>query len=157
MGRDRTRNGDFATRPADAFTPSLQIPGLARGFFAGPGFRSTADSEPLPGVSPLESRLGIRLKDRGVNPRSYIELSARVVDNQDRVASSLLEFPTAGFTTWDIRSVWGFERWDGLTVLAGCENFTDKAYREHLDFQSRSGVNVFQPGANFYVGADWVY
>lgn len=156
-GRDRTRNGDFATLPATFLSPSVRTPGLPRGFHAGPQFRTTADSESLPGISPAEARLGIRLKDRGVNPRSYIELSARIVDNQDRVASSLLELATPGFTTWDLRSVWQSQRFAGLTVFAGVENFTDKAFREHLDFQSRSGVNVLQPGSNFYVGTDWVY
>lgn len=158
-GRDRTRNGDFATRPADAAaqTPSMRVSGLPRGAFAGPRFTSNADSEPLPGISPMEGRIGVRLKDSVARPQWIVEIAARIVDNQDRVAESLLELPTPGFTTWDVRTVWQPQRWDFMTAYAGFENFTDKTYREHLDFQSRSGVNVFQPGINFYCGADVQY
>lgn len=41
--------------------------------------------------------------------------------------------------------------------MAGVENFTDRFYREHLDFRSPSGASVWQPGANFYVGSELLY
>ena len=41
--------------------------------------------------------------------------------------------------------------------VAGVENFTDKTYREHLDFRSLNGISVFQPGVSFYVGSDLSY
>ncbi len=153
-GRDRTRNGDFATRAANTFFASERIAGLPRGAFS---FVPGNDSESLPGISPFETRLGVRLRDNVDEPQWIVELAARVVDNQDRVASSLLEFATPGFTVWDLRTVWQPRQWDRLTVYSGVENFTDKAYREHLDFQSRAGVSVLQPGATFYVGADIDY
>jgi outer membrane receptor protein involved in Fe transport len=116
-----------------------------------------SDEEPLPGIAPLETRLGVRLHeavaDSTERPRWGIELAARVVDNQDRVASSLLERESAGFTTWDIRSFWQVEK--NLLLVAGVENFTDKHYREHLDL--RTGTGVFQPGVNFYFGFEVNY
>jgi len=151
-GRDRTRNGEYATRQYEAGSPSVRVPGLARGHYSGiPG----ADAEPLPGISPLESRLGVRVHQPSPLPKWAIELCARVVDNQDRVATSLLETPTAGFTVWDLRGYWRARQ--NLLLLAGVENFTDKNYREHLDFRSPSGISVYQPGVNFYVGSELTY
>ncbi len=153
-GRDRTRNGDFATTQANQLSPSVRIAGLPRGFFSG---IAGAGAEPLPGISPLESRIGCRLRDRVDNPEWEVELSARIVDNQDRVATSLLEFETPGFTTWDVRTIWNPRFSDRFVMIAGIENFTDKRYREHLDFRSRDGVDVPQPGITFYTGADLTY
>ena len=153
-GRDRTRNGDFATRQGEAGSPSVRVPGLPRGAFS---FVPGSDSEPLPGIVPLETRIGVRLKDDARLPQWNVELAARVVDNQDRVATSLLESTTPGFTVWDLRGIYQPTNVDGLTIASGIENFTDKAYREHLDYRSFTGVSVLQPGFNFYAGADWVY
>ncbi len=153
-GRDRTRNGNFATTNGSALNPSQQVDNLDRGFFSG---ITGADSEPLPGISPVEMQVGAKLNDPSAIPQWNLVLSARVVNHQDRVASSLLETPTAGFTTWDLRSTYQPTSLDGLLIVAGVENFTNKAYREHLDFRSFNGVNVLQPGVNFYVGTDWTY
>jgi outer membrane receptor protein involved in Fe transport len=84
-----------------------------------------------------------------------MEVAARVVDNQDRVASSLLETMTPGFTVWDLRSSW--RPCDSLLLLAGVENFTDRTYREHFDFRAPNGIQVFQPGVNFYFGGELTY
>ncbi|MBI3462053.1 MAG: TonB-dependent receptor [Planctomycetes bacterium] len=112
-----------------------------------------SSEEPLPGIAPLAGRLGLRLHEPAEKPRWGIELAARIVDNQDRVASSLLEEPTAGFTTYDLRGFWQATR--GLLLVTGVENLTDKQYREHLDL--RTGQGVFQPGVNFYFGFEWSY
>ena len=109
--------------------------------------------EPLPGIAPLESRVGVRWHEPSQQPRWAVELSARIVDNQDRVASSLLERESAGFTTYDLRGYW--HATDRLLLVAGFENFTDKQYREHLDL--RTGQGVFQPGVNFYSGIELRY
>lgn len=111
------------------------------------------EEEPLPQISPLESRLGLRFHEPVDNPRWGIEFAARVVDNQDRIARSLREQETPGFTTYDLRSYWQVS--DSLLVLAGVENFTDKRYQEHLDL--RTGNGVFRPGVNFYFGAELEY
>ncbi len=153
-GRDRTRNGNFATRDGSAFNPSQKDPNRRRGAFSG---IMGADAEPLPGISPLETRIGARLRNDTKNERWNLELAARIVDNQNRVATSLLENSTPGFTVWDLRGTWKPQRKRNLTLVAGVENFTDKQYREHLDFRSLNGVSIFQPGVNFYFGADLSY
>jgi iron complex outermembrane recepter protein len=151
-GRDRTRNGTFATSQAEPGQPSQRWPGLPRGAFSG---ISGGEQEPLPGISPLESRLGFRLHQCGASPRWSVELSARLANRQDRVATSLLESTTPGFTVWDLRSYWrATDRW---LLIAGVENFTDRNYREHLDFRSQSGIQMYQPGINFYFGSEVTY
>jgi outer membrane receptor protein involved in Fe transport len=152
-GTDRTRNGDFATHQASPGSPSTQVGGLPRGAFSG---IAGAAQEPLPGIVPLESRLGLRFHSPAPIPRWSVELAARVVDAQRRVARSLLEVPTPGFTVWDLRGYWRVT--DNLLTTAGIENLTDRNYREHLNFTSQSGlVQVVQPGLNAYVGAEMNY
>lgn len=153
-GRDRTRNGDFATREGRNGSPSTKVSGLPRGSSSGIG---GSDSEPLPGISPFETRVGVRLKNAVADPRWNIELAARIVDNQDRVATSLLESPTSGFTVYDLRGTYRPAFMDSLLVVSGVENFTDKNYREHLDFRSPNGISILQPGINFYFGTDLSY
>ncbi len=153
-GRDRTRNGDFATTNGSQGNPSTRQEGLPRGFFSGVGGSS---AEPLPGISPLEASLGVQLKSAATHPNWNLQLTARIVDNQDRVATSLLESATAGFTVYNIRGTYRPQFSENLVVVAGIENFTDKTYQEHLDFRSPSGIAIRQPGFNFYLGADLNY
>lgn len=150
-GEDWTRNGRFATQAAAPGQPSERVYGLPRGYFSG---IDGADSEPLPGILPLEGRLGLRFHPPGPKPAWNVEVSARVVDAQTRVATSLLETPTPGFTVFDLRSSWAPS--DRLLLLAGVENFTDVNYREHLDFRSPTYV-LYQPGITFYGGAKLRY
>jgi iron complex outermembrane receptor protein len=153
-GRDRTRNGDFATSNGSRNNPSQKVDGLSRGFFSG---IAGSASEPLPGIPPLESRIGCRYHDTSPRQRWNFELSTRIVDQQDRIATSLLETRTPSFTTWDMRSV--FRPFDkrNLVVATGVENFFDKRYREHFDFRTQNGLSIFQPGANFYVSTTLTY
>ncbi len=111
------------------------------------------ESEPLPGINPLDARLGIRIHESGTNPRWGVESSVRLVDDQNRAALSLGELPTGGFTIVDIRSYWMPTNY--LTISAGVENVGDVFYREHLDL--RTGLGVFQPGRNFYLAAEVRY
>lgn len=151
-GRDHTRNGDFATLENSSVQASERVYGLPRGSFS--GVAGSAE-EPLPSIVPLESRLGLRLHPPGRQPRWELEFQARVVAGQQRVATSLLESPTSGFTTFDLRGRWQASQ--SLLLLAGVENLADKQYREHLDFRSPSGISVFQPGISFYTGAELKY
>ena len=154
QGTDRTRRGDFATQQAVAGNPSVQIEGAARGSLSG---LAGADKEPLPSILPLESRLGLRWEEKRRPLRWGVELSTRMVDAQHRVAASLRESTTAGFTTWDLQTfVRPSESWQ---LVAGVENFTDKQYREHLDFRSRNpaALSSFRPGVNFYFGTELKY
>lgn len=153
-GTDHTRNGNFATLEASAspLTPSTRVAGMPRGAFSGVAGGS---EEPLPGIPPLESRVGLRLYGTVVEAPVSLEIAARIVNDQDRVASSLLESGTPGFTVFDAR---GFMKMnDSVSVVAGVENFTDKNYREHFDFRSTAGQSIRQPGINFYLGTEVVY
>lgn len=138
-GRDHKRNGtnypfSFATFTANERSNAVQ------------------DEEPLYAIFPLEARVGLRLTEP-CDGRYGLEFSARIVDNQDRVARTLLETETSGFTTYDLR---GFlQATDSLLLVAGVENLTDKNYQEHFD--PRNLANVFRPGINYYFGAEVVY
>lgn len=110
------------------------------------------DNEPLPGIAPLETRLGVLLQDPMPQKKWGVELMARIVDNQDRIAKTLEEVETPGFTTYNIRTYRRMNQW---LVTAGFENLTDKFYREHIDY--RSGLGVFRPGMSFYTGAELTY
>jgi outer membrane receptor protein involved in Fe transport len=112
-----------------------------------------SEHEPLPGIAPLESRVGLRIHQPCKEPRWAVEFAARIVDDQSRVATSLLEKESPGFTTYDLRAYW--KATDNLLLMAGVENFTDKYYHEHLDL--RTGNGVFQPGINGYVGVELNY
>ena len=152
-GEDRTRNGDFATAPASFGTPSSQNPAFPRGAFGGVAGEAT---EPLPGILPLEARLGFRFEEPVESPAWGIEVSARLVDRQDRVAISLLETPSPSFATGDLRGYWRPR--EGVFIAAGVENFTNTRYREHLDFRSLDrAIQVLQPGANFYLSTELNY
>ncbi len=155
-GRDQTRDSTFATDRArekpTGPVPKTKVAGLPRGDFSG---IVGGSEEPLPGISPLTCRAGIRLHESSAEPTWFIELAARMVDQQDRVAKSLLESPTPGFTVWDIRAAW--QPSDRFTLVFGIENFTDRTYREHLDYRSPDGFQVFQPGISFYVGSEVLY
>ncbi len=118
--------------------------------------RRTIDTEPLPGIPPLDSRLGLRVHDTKRVPSWSIELSVRVVNHQELVAASLLEVPTAGFTIWDVRGYWQVNK--SLQLTAGVENIGDKFYREHLDPRAGFPTDLlFRPGMNAYVGIQLQY
>lgn len=109
--------------------------------------------EPLPSISPLDVRIGLRLHEAGRNPTYGVEFSSRLVARQNRVAASLLEQPTPGFTVFDLRAYW--QAREGILLTGGIENIFDRNYREHLDL--RTGLGVFQPGRNVYFGLELRY
>ena len=115
-------------------------------------FNGTVESEPLPGIPPLEARVGLRVKEP-YGERWAVELEARIVDNQDRAAATLFERPTPGFTVWNVRGYW--RPYERLTLYGGVENLGNLFYREHLDY--RPGLSVWQPGISFYMMAELFY
>src|SRR5205823_14805138 len=58
--------------------------------------RRQFDTEPLPGIPPLEIRSGFRLHQAAARPRWSVEFLARSVMGQNLVATSLNELPTPG-------------------------------------------------------------
>jgi outer membrane receptor protein involved in Fe transport len=157
-GRNHSLNEFLFTATGPGGTPlpgDTAPPGSNQGaFFGRNAFDQAVGEEPLPQIPPLESRLGFRIHQSGPDPRWALEFAARIVDNQDRIASaSLLEQPTPGFTTYDLR---GYVRpYDDLSFIFGVLNLTDKLYREHLD--TRAGDQLFQPGITAYLGTELTY
>jgi outer membrane receptor protein involved in Fe transport len=115
--------------------------------------RTTGDTEPLPGIPPLEMRYGFRVHEESKQPKWAVEFLVRTVMQQGEAATSLGEQPTAGFTTLNLRSYWQATK--KLLLTAGVENLLDKFYREHLDPQA--GNQLFRPGVNVYFGAEVRY
>ncbi len=142
-GRDQTRDHRGALI-INSQAPFNVIPGL--GVLGSP-------EEPLAGIGPLEARLGLRLHEACRNPRYGVEFTARLVAPQNRVATSLGELKSPGFTIYDLRSYWRVRR--GVLLTAGIENLFDRFYREHLDL--RTGLGVYQPGLNGYLGVQLTY
>jgi iron complex outermembrane receptor protein len=110
----------------------------------------------------METRIGLRFHEARTDPRYGVELAARTAARQGRVAESLGEVTSAGFTVWDLRSYWRAR--EGVLLTAGIENLFDKNYREHLDLLTgftpgavKTGLGVFQPGFNAYVGLELRY
>jgi iron complex outermembrane recepter protein len=155
-GRDLTRNGDFATQQADGGNSSERVLGLPRGAFSGV---AGAASEPLPSIYPFETRLGLRVGPPCAESPWGLELSVRLVDAQNKVASSLLETPTPGFAVCDLRTY--IRPRENLLVSIGVENLFNADYREHLDFRMPAGspfdISLQQPGVNFYCSTDLRY
>lgn len=123
-----------------------------------------SETEPLPQIPPLESRVGFRLHSSEEDPRWQVEFAARIVKGQNSVASSLGELATSGFTTFDIRGYW--KPRDTLLLIAGVENIGDKLYREHLDPIAANtlrqngypGVPPFyRPGTNVFFSTQLSY
>ncbi len=135
QGRDLTRN-----------RPSRLSGNTVRSDELGP------EKEPLPGIAPLETRLGLLIQDPSPEKRWGFEYQARIVDNQNRVATTLEEIATPGFTVHDIRF---YRRWEQMLATAGVENVGNRFYREHIDY--RSGLGVFRPGVGFYTGLELTY
>ncbi len=152
QGRDHTRS--TPTRMGEVFRSQVPVPFPGMGTFAGaPRSYAAHDDEPLPGIPPLEARVGLQFHEPVPDPWWGWEIEARMVDSQNRVASSLFERKTSGFTVWNLR---GFVRpRENLTLIGGVENFTDNQYREHLDY--RPGFGVRRPGINFYTSAEMTY
>lgn len=154
-GTDLTRNGNFATIPGKQGVPKTQDPNEVRGANSG---ITGGSSEPLPQILPLQARMGFRFHEPLELPRWNVELAARVVDRQRRVATSLLEQQTPGFAIWDVRGTW--QATPQILLVSGVENFTNKQFQEHLDYRPQPGggnFRVLQPGASFYFGTEVSY
>lgn len=111
--------------------------------------RNLERNEPLPRIYPLQSRAGLRCHDPE-EERWMLEFVAWIVDRQDRVATSLLEVPTGGFTRLDLRGHW--QATEDLRLSAGVLNLGD---RNILDPLSVHNPAVFEPGLNFYLATQW--
>ena len=91
--------------------------------------------------------MGLRWHDPS-RKKYGVELSARVVAAQHHVSTRLAEPSTPGFTTFDLRGYWQFNK--HLKVNGGVENITNTNYLEHLSVHDPA---VFEPGTNLFLGA----
>lgn len=121
-------------------------------------FAPTVSSEPLPGIYPFRGTVWLRLIDPGCE-RWSVQVGARMVRNQVRVAFTLSELPTPGFTVFDVGGY--FAVTDHFRINLAVENLLDRQYTEHgsLVLVNRAGQAVFvkEPGINVFVGAELTY
>ena len=119
-------------------------------------FVPTLGSEPLPGIYPFHGATWIRVSDAR-EQRWGIEFAARMVQHQNRVATTLSELPTAGFAVFDLR---GHVRLrENFRLTLGIKNLLNRTYTEHgsLVILNRQGQAVFikEPGISVLVGGEW--
>ncbi len=155
QGTDLSRLSTIS-RQRQVLDPTAQNNQRSQPLFAPPGPPPTRDHEPLPVIAPLLGRVGCRLHDPGTNPLWNVEFVANVVDNQDLVATSLREFTTPGYTTYDVFTFWRLT--DNSTATFGVRNLTDKYYQTYFDTRQAGAApvtQVFQPGVSFVFG--WEY
>lgn len=130
-------------------------------------------SAPLPGIPPLDTRVGVRVHDADAGKFWNVEMAGRIVAPQDRlgvvrvgdlttVGTTTLESRTSGFFTIDLRGYWTPRGNDSLTWTGGILNLTDTRYVEHLDVRlpAVNGFNAafaYAPGITPYLGVEWNY
>lgn len=167
----RFTNADMATiTGADA---SIEVDVNSRWtLFAGVTYLDGRDREvnaPIIGISPLEGRAGVRLHDETGGGVWGVELFARIVHRQNRLAPLRnidssgfipLETFTPGFTVVHLRSYWNLG--DEFSIIAGIENLFDENYLEHLDLRLQAGngfldAPALSPGVTPYFGVEWIY
>ncbi len=120
-------------------------------FFANTAYVHGQDvnlDEPLPKMPPLTTLLGLRFEMP--EQKLWLELAARIVDTQNRVAEN--ENETPGYTLFDFSSgvnLGAFFRTPlPLQLTFNIHNLLDRDYRDHL-----SSVNWWSaPGRNISVG-----
>lgn len=141
-------------------------------------------NRPLPGMYPMESRLGLRVVDDGGGSFWGMEWGWRLVDRQNRVGvlrdadqnqliggGVTVESPTPGFATSYIRGYYNYTQ--NLHFIAGIDNMFNRNYYEHLDLRLGPTANgpqppppgtsnfgplfTFAPGFNAYGGVEYVW
>jgi outer membrane receptor protein involved in Fe transport len=142
-------------------------PFVTANYVEGRDYSPPYPQQPLPGIYPLEGRLGFRFHEPRRSPRWGMEFLMRMVAGQNRIANSpgetaivglpnpggLGEQPTPGFTVFNVRGFWQVNK--AILLTAGVENLGDRFYREALDL--RTGLGVYQPGISFYFGTQVSY
>ena len=121
----------------------------------------------LPGISPLQSRIGLWMHDPSGGERWGMEFFARIVDHQNRIGIvrrgngvTPIEFPTAGFATWHLRAYWNATK--NFSLVSGIDNIFDRRYLEHLSLRYASQgsipvTSVLNPGFSPYFSLVWTY
>jgi outer membrane receptor protein involved in Fe transport len=107
--------------------------------------RNLVMKQPLPNIYPLQGQFGV-LWYEPVENRYGVEFVGWVVDDQNRLATSLFEQATPGFAKFDLR---GYRQvTDAIRVTVAFENLGDREYLEHLSVHN---PRVSEPGFSFYL------
>lgn len=128
---------------------------------------------PLPAISPMEGRIGIRLHDTDGGSTWGIDFGARIVNAQNRLAAFRVfgsdeiltsEGRTPAFTVSYLRCY--LNATENLRITTGIENVFNQNYLEHLDLRlNAETINgtfvpatfVYAPGFSPYLGIEWLY
>ena len=113
-------------------------------------------SEPLPDIYPFNGRISLRIFDPE-KKKWGTEFVCRMVHSQNRVAYSLSELPTPGFTVFDLR---GYYCWsERLRFTLSLENLLNRDYYEpgSVVMLNQNGVPSFikEPGFTAVLGVDY--
>lgn len=125
---------------------------------------------PLPGIYPLESRVGLRWADPSVDNIWGLEWGFRFVARQNRVGMlrdnivgdpglRRVEAPTPGFMTSYLQGYYNVS--ERLHLIGGIDNLFDRNYIEHLDLRlppdaaAIGPVAAFAPGFTAYAGLEY--
>jgi len=109
--------------------------------------KNQGGNRPLSEIPPLRGMIAIRYD----NGTMFAELAENLAAKQSRVDQFLLEQPTGGWATTDLKIGVNYKN---LTLYAGVNNLFDKFYYNYLSYQRdpfSSGVKVPENGRNFYV------
>jgi iron complex outermembrane receptor protein len=129
-------------------------------------------NRPLPQISPLQGRLGVRFADPTPQNNWGLELGTRMVAAQNRIgylrdnlgnipSSVAVESPTSGFYTAYLRGYYNLSQ--QIHLVGGVDNAFNRNYIEHLDLrlrgpaQSPGGItSALAPGFTAYIGLEWL-
>ena len=124
---------------------------------------------PLPGMSPLDSVLGLRIHDPDKGRHWGFETAVRMVPRQTQLGGivengtpTIVETTTAPFAVWNLRGYYNCTK--DLSIVAGINNVLNTNYQEALDlrYQTLPGsglgaLKVLEPGFSTYCGVNWKY
>ena len=111
-------------------------------------------TEPAFGVAPITTHAGLRYED--VAGMYFVEGTANLIAGQSRVAATLQELETDGYTTIDLRA--GFAPVRGINLRAGIDNLFDEEVVNHLNSKNPfSGEQIPEPGRVLYMDVSYVF
>jgi outer membrane receptor protein involved in Fe transport len=130
---------------------------------------------PLPGMSPLNSMVGLRIHDAEKGRHWGLEGTAQIVARQTKLGEILengvatpVETPTDAFTVCNLRGYYNYSK--NLSFVAGIDNVFNTNYQTALDiryqaatFTSGNGqanyapLKVLEPGISPYFGLNWKF
>jgi iron complex outermembrane receptor protein len=148
-------NGDATFWGMDAsFTAALSEVLTADAGIAYLYGQDTDLDEPVIGVAPFRTSLGLRYEER--LGRYYVEGSVDLVVKQDRVSTSRGETASPGYQTGDVRA--GVSLANGVTLRTGVLNVWNTDYHDHLNAKNPFlGIPVPEPGRVVFLDLVWSF